>query len=450
MTTYVTSQVQSTSGTWYLDTGYNELVTSTGALISTNSDALLGPNSNHVVTVLGRIEGVLSGIVLGDNVTNDNNETVRIGSTGYVYGGSVDGIRVAAYNSNVRNEGTVFGRDTGIEMNANIGTSRLVNSGTILGDYEGIRSTGAQTLIIENTGTIFGQTRAIATFGGATANITNTGEIVGEIYLDSGNDIYNGVNGRVSGPISCFGGNDTVNAGVDDDTIDGMSGNDVLNGGLGNDTVYGGDGIDKLYGGNGNDYLDGGGSADNMYGGKGDDTYVVQNTGDVTDETGGDSIHDLVKSTITWTITSGIDDLTLTGGRVINGTGSSGNNIIAGNAAINTLKGNGGNDTFLFNTTLSVSNYDIISDFDHASDVFHLDNAVFLDRPTGVPASSSFQIITTATSNTSVDSNDYLLYYKAEGNLYFDRDGSGTTYSRVLFAVVADNTNLDYTDFTFV
>ena len=54
---------------------------------------------------------------------------------------------------------------------------------------------------------------------------------------------------------------------------------DAINGGSGNDTISG------L---GGNDTLNGGAGADTMIGGTGDDTYVVDNAGDVVDETGGD------------------------------------------------------------------------------------------------------------------------------------------------------------------
>ncbi len=262
MPIYIRSDVRESVGyTWIRPPFDPYLITSTGAEISTDNNAMVGDDSNHLVTVYGRVQGALSGIILGNDVNQDSNETIRVGDTGYVKG-EVDGIHIDARNSNVRNEGIVVGRQQGIEMNANVGTSRLVNSGTVMSDSEGVRSTGQQTLVIENTGTIYGLTRAIATFGGATAVITNTGEIVGEIYLDSGNDVYQGVNGRVSGPISCFGGNDTVYSGANDDVVNGMSGNDTISSAGGNDTLKGDSGSDKLNGGLGADMLTGGTEAD--------------------------------------------------------------------------------------------------------------------------------------------------------------------------------------------
>ena len=76
-------------------------------------------------------------------------------------------------------------------------------------------------------------------------------------------------------------GNDTINGGAGDDSIDGESGNDFLNGGSDDDTVSGGDGndiiegdsgTDTLYGGVGVDNIDGGDDADLLYGGDDGDT----------------------------------------------------------------------------------------------------------------------------------------------------------------------------------
>ena len=50
-----------------------------------------------------------------------------------------------------------------------------------------------------------------------------------------------------------------------------------------------------IRGGAGSDKLDGGAGADTLIGGDGDDTYVVDNAGDVIDETTGSGI-DLVQA----------------------------------------------------------------------------------------------------------------------------------------------------------
>jgi Ca2+-binding RTX toxin-like protein len=73
---------------------------------------------------------------------------------------------------------------------------------------------------------------------------------------------------------------------VGDDT---SSGNDLLantlTGSTGNDQLLGLAGNDTLVGGAGNDVLNGGTGADLLKGGLGNDTYVVDDVGDVVDET---------------------------------------------------------------------------------------------------------------------------------------------------------------------
>jgi serralysin len=76
-----------------------------------------------------------------------------------------------------------------------------------------------------------------------------------------------------------------------------------------------------------------------------------------------------------------------------------------------------------------------------------LDNAVFSSLKTGTLSSSSFQLISSGTSSKGVDSNDFILYDKSDGDLYFDRDGSKGRYHRVLFAHVVDGTAMSNIDF---
>lgn len=110
--------------------------------------------------------------------------------------------------------------------------------------------------------------------------------------------------------------------------------------------LYGGDGNDRLFDGSGNDTLDGGAGADYMNGGAGYDTYFVDNVGDVVEEAANhwqDSysyyVRDIVYSSVTYTLSGGIEDLTLTGNEALNGTGNALGNAIIGNDASNVLYG---------------------------------------------------------------------------------------------------------------
>ena len=117
-----------------------------------------------------------------------------------------------------------------------------------------------------------------------------------------------------------------------------------FDGTTGNDWVKGGTGNDDLGGGDGNDTPNGGTGADLLIGGKGNDTYVVDNVGDVIAEVLNQGI-DTVESSITWTLKTNLENLTLTGTTAINGTGNTLNNTLIGNTGNNTLNGGLGNDT---------------------------------------------------------------------------------------------------------
>jgi trimeric autotransporter adhesin len=193
-----------------------------------------------------------------------------------------------------------------------------------------------------------------------------------------------------SGPDILLGlaGNDGLDGLAGDDRLDGGTGADSMKGGLGNDTYVvdnvgdltievSGEGVDTvessiswtlaadvenltLTGANatngagnglsntiiGNaaaNRLDGAGGADSMSGGAGNDIYVVDNAGDATLEAAGGGT-DSVESSISWSLSTEVENLTLTGTAAINGTGNTANNVITGNAAYNRLDGGAGAD----------------------------------------------------------------------------------------------------------
>jgi Ca2+-binding RTX toxin-like protein len=144
----------------------------------------------------------------------------------------------------------------------------------------------------------------------------------------------------------------TLGANLDNLTLTGTgdidgTGNDLDNkitGNAGDNTLDGGDGNDTLSAGDGNDQLDGGTGVDKMQGGKGDDTYTVDNVGDKVTEQA-DQGTDQVLSSITYTLTANVENLTLTGSGDIDGTGNGLDNTLVGNSGANLLSGGGGNDT---------------------------------------------------------------------------------------------------------
>lgn len=162
---------------------------------------------------------------------------------------------------------------------------------------------------------------------GIVVNLGSTGSNTG----DAAGDSYASIEGIIG---SAFA--DTLTAA--------SSTTAIFDGGAGNDSLTGSSATDYLYGGLGNDTLNGGGGADVLVGNQGDDAYVVDNTSDtvIEDENEGT---DSVQSSVSYTLSANVENLTLTGTSGLNGTGNSLDNVITGNSANNTLTGGDGNDT---------------------------------------------------------------------------------------------------------
>ena len=127
--------------------------------------------------------------------------------------------------------------------------------------------------------------------------------------------------------------NDTIRStGTGNDVINGLSGNDHLVGGAGNDTLDGGAGNDILDGGTGNDHMDGG---------AGNDTYFIDSASDVIVDplSGAAGGIDTVVSSISYTLTATLENLTLTGSVGLTGNGNDVDNIIIGSDGNDKLGG---------------------------------------------------------------------------------------------------------------
>lgn len=123
-----------------------------------------------------------------------------------------------------------------------------------------------------------------------------------------------------------------------------------------------------LVGNGGANVLDGGAGADIMEGGEGGDIYIVDSLSDTVTDTG-KSGADMVKASISYTLSARLENLTLTGSANIDATGNSAINHIFGNDGDNVLDGKGGgngvrgsellaggdgNDTYIYDSAYTV------------------------------------------------------------------------------------------------
>lgn len=174
--------------------------------------------------------------------------------------------------------------------------------------------------------------------------------------LDFGHTAGQGLAGLVDTSLSQTSVN--LSGGSDDDVVRGGVLADTLNGNDGDDVINGYDGNDQLNGGNGNDTLNGGAGNDTMSGGAGNDIYYVDSAADLLIEAPGAGI-DTVISTVSYTLGSNVENLTLLGTANLNASGNSLANLLIGNDGANILKGGAGADTMRGgdgNDTYSVDN----------------------------------------------------------------------------------------------
>jgi len=222
--------------------------------------------------------------------------------------------------------------------------------------------------------TLNGGTGADSMIGGAgddTYVIDNAGDVVVEL-ADGGVDTVQSLLTHTLG--DQFEHLTLIEAGVIDGTGNGFA--NVLTGNESANLLSGLVGNDTLVGNGGNDTLDGGTGADSMVGGSGDDVYRVDDVGDkVVESSGGGT--DTIESSITQTLATPIENLTLTGSAVINATGNTSANILTGNLAANILTGGSGNDTLFGgagNDTLIGGSGDDVASGGLGDDLFIIDS----------------------------------------------------------------------------
>lgn len=111
-----------------------------------------------------------------------------------------------------------------------------------------------------------------------------------------------------------------------------------------NQTILGTPENDVLTGSTGNDIIDGKAGDDRMSGGAGDDIYYVDSRNDMVIEIA-DRGNDSVYSSISYTLSANVENLTLTGNADIFGAGNNGDNMLTGNSGNNRLNVGRGDDT---------------------------------------------------------------------------------------------------------
>lgn len=447
----------------------NLIVLPSGAELTLNSDGTFIYDPNDAFDFTPTAGSGASNTPSTDSFTyeldNGDTATVTITITGLDSDDNLQGTAGDDVMSGGIRDDELFGLDGNDQLNGNAGRDHL-DGGT--GDDAMTGGAGHDTYVVDS---LLDTTVELANQGRdhVLASLTWTlADHVDDLTLTSanadngtGNDLGNAING-----------NNQVNTltGLDgNDTLKGHGGADVLIGGLGNDRIFGGAGIDDMQGGVGND------------------VYNVDHASDVITELAGEG-NERVESSVSYTISANIEDLTLLGAGAINGTGNDDANILTGNGNANTLSGGGANDIiygagggdalfggdgddvlkgqdgddslhgdagrdqlfggdgadgFYFEAMGSATR-DKIRDFDATDDTIFLDTSVFTQIALGTLAANAF-----VNGTSAGDADDRIIYDSVSGNLWYDEDGTGAA-PQVIFAVVEPAvalTNLDFVGF---
>lgn len=243
------------------------------------------------------------------------------------------------------------------------------------------------------------------TLNGGAGNDTLIGGIGNDSYVvDSISDVIN-ENANEGTDTIQSSVTRTIDANVENLTLTGTTAINAT-GNVLNNTLIGNSAINTLTGGGGDDYLDGGAGNDKLLGGIGNDTYIY-GTGDTITENANEGI-DSVQSNITYTLGTNLENLTLTGSSVINGTGNTLANTLKGNTAANTLTGGTGSDTYLFDRS---SGIDTIVENDTTSgnkDTLSFGSDIAANQLWFTKSGNNLEVSVIGTSNKAVMKDWYL------------------------------------------
>lgn len=348
------------------------------------NDTLIGGEGDD--TMLGGADDDTYDVdTVGDSIvelSNEGTDTVRSSIT-YALGADLENL-VLTGTDNI--DGTGNGFDNTITGNAgeNIivgGTGADTMIGGAGNDTYDVDDAGDVVTELANGGTLDSVISSVDYTLGANLEFL---ELVSTAVVGTGNALDNVLIGNtLANTLTGLAGHDTLDGSTGADSMIGGLGNDIYkvddvgdvvveDASEGTDTVFsqvtytlganienlaleGGAAIDGtgnagnnvISGNNAVNTLNGGGGVDTMSGNGGNDVYVVDSTTDVVIENAAEGTADLVRATVSYTLSDNVENLTFTDNAAHDGTGNAGVNTITGNTAINTLDGGAGADTLI-------------------------------------------------------------------------------------------------------
>jgi Ca2+-binding RTX toxin-like protein len=338
----------------------------------------------------------------------------------------------------------------------NLSTGIGVNNDVLVSIENIVGTDGADTFIDDGANNVF-----TGGLGNDTYYVQNTGDYIAEAAGGGTETVYTTASFTLSPNVENLVG--TGGGAIS------LTGNDLANAITGN-------GADNV--------INGGGGADTMAGGGGNDIYYVDNAGDVIlDSSGIDTVvlatsmslanftnveNVMLSSTGAFSLDGSELANTLTGNNAANAlngfggndiimglggndrlNGGTGNDTIYGSTGKDTLYGGAGKDVFVFDSRSNKrTNLDKIADYVVRDDSIWLDNAAFSSKiGKGAPtAPRKLNKAFFTVGEVAKDKNDYIIYSKSKGVLYYDSDGSGGK-AKVEIATMKKNLKMTAAEF---
>ncbi|MFA6789572.1 MAG: calcium-binding protein, partial [Arcobacteraceae bacterium] len=357
---------------------------------------------------------------------------------------------------------TIFGEAGNDIIKSGFGNNTIDGGvGTNTVDYSDLTSTnGVEVRLLSPDAVSLGETWGDATSTTGVDRLTNIQNVIGSAYNDTfsgANNTSNTFNGRagidlvdysnyksnainanlqegwvigqgtdtliniesIKGTDLLVFGDTIIGSATVGNTIYGMAGNDTIKGVGGNNFLYAGSGNDLIYSGTGNDYIDGGSGTNTL---SYEDVIAIGDSSTV-----GVTVH-LWDANAQDTGKGGIDTLK----DIQNLIGTSKNDTLSGNNAVNTLNGLGGNDT----ADYSFSNNAIVANL--------LNGTVDKGNSVADTIISIENLIGTAGDDSIIGSNVANILDGGAGNDYFVGNGGNNTIIGGSGSDVVDYSNASF------
>jgi Ca2+-binding RTX toxin-like protein len=341
----------STTATNTLETGLSyTLPTHVNALVLTGTNALQGTanSANDSLTANSGGDTLVAGSGTDTLISGASGTDSLVGGSGadtFIVNNTADVITdTSTTASNVVRASVNYSLPTNVNTLILTGTLALQGAGNSHTDSITANS-GADTLTAgAGVGTLIGGA------GNDTFVVNSTADVITDTFTTTSNTLLSSVAFTLPTHVNALTLTGTA-------ALKGTAntGNDSLTANSGSDTLAAGSGVDTL--------ISGATGTDSLVGGSGNDTFLVNNTADIVTDTFTTTTNSL-QSSVSYTLPTNVNTLTLTGTAALLGTGNTHTNTMTANSGADTLTagsgvativGGAGNDTFVVNSTGDVA-----------------------------------------------------------------------------------------------